>query len=172
MAYRQIGIIEKNGPSFVFTGVKASVWKGHRALADGLAVGNYLAGAAVVEAMADGFAADAEAPLAERLVHALERGRDAGGQADAMGHKPELSAFVRVFNSASDPFVYGRGRSALLDLRVDFDPDAVGRLRRLYEDCRSLRPAYELRARDPAAYSRRSSSWEMELYEKGSRISP
>lgn len=167
LAHRQIGIIEKNGPSFVFTGEKASAWKGHVALGDGLAVGNYLAGAGVVRAMADGFATDAGAPLAERLIRALERGRDAGGQADAEGrHKPELSAFVRVFSSTADPFVYGGGRSALLDLRVDFDTDAVGRLRRLCEDCRPLRAAYELRARDPEAYARRASNWELDLYQR------
>jgi len=167
LEWRQIGIIEKNGPSFVFTGDRASVWKGHVALDDGLAVGNYLAEPGVVEAMAAGFGADPEAPLAERLVHALERGAAAGGQADPAGnHKLELSSFVRVFDSAADPFVYGAGgRTAVLDLRIDYDPDSVGRLRRLYEDCRPLRAAYELRSRDPDAFGRRSS-WEADMHDK------
>ncbi|MBM3583305.1 MAG: DUF1028 domain-containing protein [Alphaproteobacteria bacterium] len=116
--------------------------------------------------MAEGYAADPGATLAGRLVDALERGAAAGGQADTDGHhKPELSAFVRVFNSAVDPFVYGDGRSAVLDLRVDYDADAIGPLRRLFEDCRLLRAAYEQRMRDPEAYARRAASWEMDLHE-------
>jgi uncharacterized Ntn-hydrolase superfamily protein len=168
LAWRQIGIVEKNGPSFVHTGAEASDWKGHVALPDGLAVGNGLAGAGVVAAMARAFAADPGEPLAERLLRALEGGAAAGGQADASGrHKLELSAVVRVFDRAADPFVYGGGgRSAVLDLRIDYDPDAVGRLRGLWEDCRPLRAAYELRARDPAAYARQSSGWEAAMHDR------
>jgi len=166
LAYRQIAVIEKGGRSFVYTGDKAHDWKGHIAGNGFVAVGNFLAGPRVVEAMAAGFVSGAGESLAERLIRALEGGRDAGGQADTDGnHEPELSAFVRVFNSGADPFVYGDGRSPILDLRVDYDAHAVEKLRRLFEDCRPLRAAYELRANDPEAYLERAARWEMDLYE-------
>lgn len=166
LAYRQIGVIEKGGGSFVYTGDRAHDWKGHIAGDGFVALGNVLAGPRVIEAMAAGFASGAGESLAERLIRALEGGRDAGGQADADGgHEPELSAFVRVFNSGADAFVYGGGRSPVLDLRVDYDPHAVEKLRRLFEDCRPLRAAYELRARDPEAYLERAARWEMDLFE-------
>lgn len=166
LTYRQIGIIDKAGESFVYTGDKAHDWKGHVA-GDGFVVlGNFLAGSDVTEAMAHGFAAAPDEPLAERLIRALEGGRDAGGQADDEGrHEPELSAFVRVFNSTADAFVYGNGRSPLLDLRVDYDPHAINKLRVLFEDCRPLRATYELRATDPKAYLSRAAHWEKDLYE-------
>jgi uncharacterized Ntn-hydrolase superfamily protein len=166
LAYRQIGVIAKDGPSYVYTGVKAHDWKGHVAGDDFVVLGNFLAGPGVVVAMAEGFSSAPDAPLAERLIRALEGGRDAGGQADADGnHEPELSAFVRVFNSGADTFVYGGGRSPVLDLRVDYDTNAVEKLRQLYEDCRPLRAAYELRANDPEAYLDRAARWEMDLFE-------
>lgn len=166
LAYRQIGVIEKGGGSFVYTGDMAHDWKGHVAGHGFVALGNFLAGPDVVEAMAAGFLSGPGEPLAERLIRALEGGRDAGGQADARGnHEPELSAFVRVFNSGADAFVYGEGRSPIIDLRVDYDPHAVEKLRRLFEDCRPLRAAYELRATDPEAYLERAARWEMDLFE-------
>jgi uncharacterized Ntn-hydrolase superfamily protein len=169
LAYRQIGVIEKGGGSFVYTGPNAHDWKGHAAGNGFVALGNFLAGPEVVAAMAAGFGSGPDEPLAERLIRAIEGGRDAGGQADANGrHEPELSAFVRIFNSRADAFVYGDGRSAVLDLRVDYDRRAVEKLRHLYEDCRPLRAAYELRATDPEAYLERAARWEMDLFESKS----
>lgn len=168
LAYRQLGVLERHGPCFVYSGPKADDWKGHVETHDGLAIGNYLADGGVVRAMADRFAADTEAPLAERLIRALEGGRDSGGQADETGaHEPELSSFVRVFNGTADPYVYGKGRSAVIDLRIDFDIDAVGALRRLHEDLKPMRAAYELRARDPEGYFKLPiAGWEKELFER------
>lgn len=165
LAYRQLGVLAKDGGSFVYTGDKASNWKGHQAGDGFLVFGNMLAGPDVVGAMAEGFAGAPDAPLAERLMRSLEGGRDAGGQVDRDGHHaPELSAFIRVFQADADPFVYGGGRSPLLDLRVDYDASAVGKLRQLLDDCRPLREVYELRARDPETYLRDAASWEHDLH--------
>ena len=165
LSYRQLGVLTKDGGSFVYTGDKASDWKGHVTGDDFLVFGNMLAGPDVVAGMAAGFAAAPDDPLAERLVRALEGGRDAGGQVNNEGHhEPELSAFVRVFRADADPFVYGGGRSPVLDLRVDYDASAVGKLRQLLDDCRPLREVYELRARDPEAYLRDAASWEIALH--------
>lgn len=166
LAYRQLAVIERGGDAWVFTGEQAHHWKGDAQGPGFVAFGNGLAGAATVEGMAAGFAGAAGEPLAERLVRALEGGRDGGGQADEAGaHQPELSAFVRVFDSGADAFVYGGGRSAVLDLRIDYDADAVTALRALYARCKPLRDDYELRGRDPAAYLARAANWEMALFE-------
>jgi hypothetical protein len=85
---------------------------------------------------------------------------------------PELSAFVRVFGREADRFVYGDGRSPVLDLRVDFDLDPIGRLRGLFDDCQPLRASYELRARDPEAYLRQTSFFELDLAERHRAASP
>ncbi|MDG2481169.1 MAG: DUF1028 domain-containing protein, partial [Alphaproteobacteria bacterium] len=130
----------------------------------GLAVGNMLAGQATVSGMIAGFDSDPGGSLAERLLCAIEGGRDVGGQADDDGiHQPELSAFVRVFHADADPFVYGAGRCPVLDLRIDHDPFAVEALRALFETARPLRGAYEQRARDPEAYLKQAGSWETEI---------
>jgi uncharacterized Ntn-hydrolase superfamily protein len=173
LPWRQLAILENGAASFVLNGDHAEPWRGHVALADGVAVGNYLAGARVVDAMAAAYAGAADASLAERLVRALEAGRGAGGQADRAGTPmPELSAFVRVFGREADRFVYGDGRSPVLDLRVDFDLDPIGRLRGLFDDCQPLRASYELRARDPEAYLRQTSFFELDLAERHRAASP
>ena len=164
LSWRQLGILDDEGESWVYTGSDNHDWKGHAATRDGVALGNMLAGEVTVSGMVAGFDADRETGLAERLLRAIEGGRDAGGQADENGvHQPELSAFVRVWSAEGDPYVYGSGgRTPLLDLRVDHDPDAVTALRRIFEAARPLRGAYEQRARDPVAYVREGGSWETE----------
>ncbi len=79
--------------------------------------------------------------LADRLMSALEAGRDAGGQEPSPGnHLPERSA---------DLLVYGPGPLALTDLRVDLHDDAVAGLRRAFEMYSIYEPYYEQRHRDP-----------------------
>jgi uncharacterized Ntn-hydrolase superfamily protein len=169
LAYRQLAVIERGGDSWVFTGDRSSHWRGHIAGPGFVAFGNALAGAATVEGMAAGFAGGAGEDLAERLIRSLEGGRDGGGQADSEGaHYPELSAFVRVFQADADAFVYGGGRTAVLDLRIDYHGHAVEALRDLYTRCKPLREDYELRGRDPQAHIDRASHWELAAPEDGS----
>jgi uncharacterized Ntn-hydrolase superfamily protein len=77
-----------------------------------------LAGAEVVEATLSAFLASAGAPLAERLMAALEAGEAAGG--DKRGK--QSAALVVV---GEDPYPD-------LDLRVDDHPDPLAELRRLH----------------------------------------
>ncbi len=162
LSWRQLGVLDNEGNSRVYTGADNNDWKGHAATKDGVALGNMLAGEATVAGMVAEFDAARQASLAERLLRAIEGGRDAGGQADENGvHQPELSAFVRVFREDGDAYVYGSGgRTPVLDLRVDHDPDAVTVLRSIFEAARPLREAYEKRACDPAAYVREGGDWE------------
>jgi uncharacterized Ntn-hydrolase superfamily protein len=64
-----------------------------------------------------------DAPLEERLIIALEGGRDGGGQATNGIHRPERSAWLRVVD---------RGDVPEIDLRVDLHTDTVAELRRLF----------------------------------------
>jgi uncharacterized Ntn-hydrolase superfamily protein len=139
--YRQIGIVDKNGASAVFTGEKNLDWKGARNGPNYVAMGNYLTRPEVVDAMTDAFLASGEEVLEERLMRAVEAGRNAGGELG--GH---LSSALIVF---------GRDTYARTDLRVDMFPkhaergDAVDELRRVFAEYKPLIPYYEARAANP-----------------------
>jgi len=87
-----------------------------------------LAGPGVIEAMAESFRGSESSALDERLVLALEAGRDAGGQAMPDGTAvTERSASLRVLGSGGDSGM------PILDLRVDMHSSAVHELRRVFE---------------------------------------
>ena len=141
-AFRQVVIATAGGRVAAHTGPRTRPWSGH-VTGDGFAAfGNVLAGERTVDAMAGAWKDRAGDDLPERLLAALEAGRDAGGQASADGtHLPERSAALIV-----------RGTDIVedLDLRVDLHDAAVNELRRLYETYRVYLPYYALRARSPA----------------------
>jgi uncharacterized Ntn-hydrolase superfamily protein len=93
--------------------------KGH-VVGDGWVVaGNWLAGEAVLAALAEAMRAEGEGDLDRRLLDALAAGVAAGGDARGV-----LSAAIRVVSPVAPP----------LDLRVDHDPEApLERLCALHE---------------------------------------
>ena len=141
-AFRQVVISTAGGHVAAHTGPHTRPWSGH-VTGEGFAVfGNVLAGEGTIEAMAAAWRDGAGDDLPERLLAALEAGRDAGGQANAEGtHLTERSAALIV-----------RGPDIVedLDLRVDLHDAAVNELRRIYERYRVYLPYYALRARSPA----------------------
>ena len=141
-AFRQVVIATAAGRVAAHTGPRTRPWSGH-VTGDGFAAfGNVLAGERTVDAIADAWRERTDGDLPERLLAALEAGRDAGGQASADGtHLPERSAALIV-----------RGPDIVEDLglRVDLHDAAVDELRRLYERYRVYLPYYALRARSPA----------------------
>jgi len=140
-AYRQVGVVDATGRADCHTGARTRPWAGHE-VGDGfVAMGNVLAGPATVAAIAQAFRATAGQALDERLLRALEAGRDAGGQAAADGsHLTERSAALAI---------YERAEHAWLDLRVDAHERAVDELRRIHGLYAPYVPYYELRAKDP-----------------------
>ena len=77
--YRQIAVVDVYGRAHAVTGARNPLWCGHR-IGEGYAcAGNVLAGEQVVAEMAKAFEAGADESLAERLMRAVEAGRDAGG---------------------------------------------------------------------------------------------
>jgi len=139
--YRQIGLVDREGHAVAHSGAKLPGWAGHR-LGDGSVVlGCQLAGEKVLGAIVDGFAADGEADLEDRLLSALEAGRDAGGLRGAGGRLPERSVAIAV---------WGRRDYSDFDLRVDLhETDAIAELRRIYIDYKPSAAYYEERARHP-----------------------
>jgi uncharacterized Ntn-hydrolase superfamily protein len=115
---RQLHGLDAAG-GFAHTGEQCVPWCGHTAGPGWSAAGNMLAGAGVIQAMAEAFTADAAAELSERLVRALEAGQAAGG--DKRGKQ---SAALLV--AAAEPRGYH-------NLRVDDHADPVAELRRVYE---------------------------------------
>jgi uncharacterized Ntn-hydrolase superfamily protein len=132
--YRQMGIVSVDGGVAMHTGSKARPWAGHHVGTDFAAFGNVLTGPQVIEGIVAGFVSQPESDLADRLLRALEGGRDAGGQIGANGHIPERSAWIRVIDRSFAP---------LIDLRVDVHTSAVDRLREIYIEFLAQTPRAE-----------------------------
>jgi uncharacterized Ntn-hydrolase superfamily protein len=121
-AERQVGIVDAHGGSASHTGPRCFRWAGGRVGVDYAAQGNILAGAAVVDAMAERFVAG-HLPLPELLVASLAEADAAGG--DLRGRQ---SAALLVVRAASG---YGGGNDRWIDLRVEDHVDPIGELGRI-----------------------------------------
>jgi uncharacterized Ntn-hydrolase superfamily protein len=135
IAKRQLSIVDKDGRSVCHTGAENREWCGHVQGQNFAAAANMVVGEQVVKAMAERFASDADLPLEERLLLAIEAGHDAGGE--AIG---EHSAGLLVVDREVFPRV---------DLRVDEHATAVAELRRIFEVYRPLIDYFQERAANP-----------------------
>ncbi|MEM7280286.1 MAG: DUF1028 domain-containing protein [Pseudomonadota bacterium] len=123
--FRQIGVVAYLGNVAAHTGAEAGPWAGHL-LSNGVSIqGNGLWSKEVLSDMADAFE-DAEGPLANRLLVALEAGHAAGGQTIGV-----TSAALLVSHPEGWPLD--------VNLRIDFSsPSAVEDLRRVYDARRAF----------------------------------
>ena len=140
--YRQVGIVPCQGNIAAHTGAKTRSWAGHIIGNGSVAMGNGLAGEQVVQAMATAFQETEDHDLDERLLLAIEAGRDAGGQRNTQGeHLAERSSALVVYEHEEYP---------LMDLRVDAHDTAVEELRRVHGEYKPYIPYYyHLRAKEP-----------------------
>ena len=132
---RQIGIVNGDGHVAAFTGDGNAPWAGHLIGDNHVALGNVLAGPEVVQAISEQFLEDAALDLEARLLHAIEAGRDAGGQKEGQ--------------TSAGLLVYGHATYSLCDLRVDVSEEPVAELRRIFDWYQPLIPYYEERSRHP-----------------------
>jgi len=121
---RQVGLIDANGNAATFTGKECYDWAGGVTGIHFAAQGNILVDEKTVETMARVFS-EAEGPLAERLLAALDAGQEAGG--DSRG-KQSAALYVVKENGG-----YGGFNDRFVDLRVDDHPDPIKELIRIYQ---------------------------------------
>ena len=138
--YRQIAIVDRDDNAVIHSGGRLRPCAGHRIGKGYAAFGDGLAGPQVVEAMAARFDAMVSSDLDERLLAALEAGRDAGGLAGARGRLPERSAAL---------VVWGNRPHNEIDLRADLHADAIAEVRRIHADYKPTIAYYDERARNP-----------------------
>lgn len=135
--WRQLAVVDATGATASFSGAEVVTTMAERHGPACVAIGNVLSRPEVCEAMVDAFAEGAGEPLAERLVRALEAGRDAGGE-----QSPARSSALVVVR---DPEL------RLVDLRVDESPEPVAALRGLWDGYAPWVEELRLRALDPDA---------------------
>ena len=123
---RQVGLVDRRGQAFAFTGEKCHDWAGH-VIGDGYACQGNILVPGTVEAMALKFEQTRQGTgeLADWLVLALEAGQKAGG--DKRGRQ---SAGVLVVREGGG---YGGDNDRYLDLRVDDNPFPILKLKQLVE---------------------------------------
>jgi uncharacterized Ntn-hydrolase superfamily protein len=139
-SYRQVIILDREGTVAVESGRDLRGLAGHK-IGQGYAVaGDMLANDEILHAMSASFERMAALDLEERLLLALEAGREAGGLRGASGSLPERSAAVVVFGT--QPY-------SDWDLRVDMHDDALTELRRVTEGYKPNAAYYIERARKP-----------------------
>ena len=137
MPFRHRLLVARDGPPAILTGARALGTTGEAAGVHAAAAGNLLAHGGVPAAMLAAFEA-APGHLGDRLLVALEAGRDAGGEAG-----PVRSAGLLLVQDQPWP---------LADLRVDWDEgDPVARLAAAWTVYRPQMASYVQRALDPEA---------------------
>jgi len=133
--WRQLAAIDAAGRTAHFHGSRVKPAHGAAHGVDCVAIGNILANEGVPQAMAESFARDTAAPLADRLLAALAAGEAAGGE-----HGPVLSAVLLVVGDESFP---------LVNLRVDKAQNPIAGLAALWQDYAPTVEEFVLRAIDP-----------------------
>jgi uncharacterized Ntn-hydrolase superfamily protein len=135
MGWRQLAVIDREGETAYYHGDR--IQSVHAAAqGDGVcAIGNIIRHRDIPRIMVEAFGRQPEAPLAERLLQALEAGLEAGGE-----YQQVKSAALLVVQEQPFP---------LVDLRVDLKPQPLVELRFLWELYRPQMALYVRRAIDP-----------------------
>lgn len=121
---RQAGIVDARGTAATHTGRECFAWAGGRTGPGFAAQGNILAGAGVVDGLADTFLAGGR-PFPELLIECLVAADAAGG--DRRGRESAALLVVRANGG------YGAANDRWIDLRVDADDDPITELARLLD---------------------------------------
>ncbi len=134
--YRQIAVIDTMGHAVARTGARNRDHASH-IVGDGfVALGNFLEGRHTVQAIHDAYLASEAEPFEERLMRAIEAGRDVGGQYP----EGQTSAALLVYKDQA---------VAHVDLRVDHSLEPIAELRRLLDWFSPLLPFYAERCNNP-----------------------
>ncbi|PIC64097.1 fimbrial assembly protein FimA [Sporosarcina sp. P13] len=132
--YRQLAVVDASGNSAVFTGNKALGVHGEFAAKNVASIGNLLSDPDIPEQMGKTFL-DASGTLADRLIAAISKGFEMGGELDQ-----EHSIGLLVYQEDAFPFV---------DLRVDYSDQPLEDLKRAWEIYGPQAEEYRIRAITP-----------------------
>lgn len=121
---RQLGVVDARGAAAGWTGPGCNDWAGHRTGPGYAAQGNILVGEETVAALATTFEANAQLPLAQRLLECLAAAQAAGG--DSRGQQ---SAALLVVQRKGG---YAALSDVLVDLRVDDHERPIEELERMH----------------------------------------
>lgn len=157
--YRQLSILNSKGESATFTGSKCIQPAGHLQGVNFSVQANLMKNDKVWPAMADAFK-KADAPLAERMLAALEAAEKAGG--DVRGKQ---SAALIVFRGNPSGKVW---EDKTVDLRVDDHVNPLGELRRLLK----VHRAYEHMNNGDLAVEKGDHKKAMEEYSAAEKMFP
>lgn len=135
--FRQVAVLDFHGNVAVSTGKRARPWAGEVVGPDFVVTGNVLVGEKVVQAMAKAYAASEKEEFEERLLRAVEAGRDAGGQEEG-----QTSCALVVYEKHEFPIV---------NLRVDVSAEPIAEMRRIFDWYKPLIPYYVQRTLDPSS---------------------
>jgi uncharacterized Ntn-hydrolase superfamily protein len=133
--WRQLAVIDNQGRTASYSGANVRAERGEVHGRDCVAIANIVRSPAIPAAMVVAFEKEPDAPLAGRLIEALEAGHAAGGEP-----RPLVSACLIVVHREAFPYV---------DLRVDGDAEPIGTLRRLWRDYKPAADLYVARALTP-----------------------
>lgn len=125
LSYRQVGIVTVKGGAWAHTGDDCFPEKG-QFVGDGYVVMGNALGTDCLPAMKEAYDAGRGKVLGERLLSTLEAGRAAGGQQWEGQAIPEFFCSLYVAD--------GQNPYPIVDMRVDFDPSAVEKMRRMYDN--------------------------------------
>ncbi len=123
-AERQLGIVDGEGRSASWTGPECLDWAGHLNGLCYAAQGNILVGAETVDALAETFQANANLPLAQRLLECLAAAQAAGGD-----RRGQQSASLLIVERDGG---YASLSDIVVDLRVEDHARPIEELRRIY----------------------------------------
>jgi uncharacterized Ntn-hydrolase superfamily protein len=135
IGWRQLAAIDAKGRTASYAGDRIASIRNEVHGSDCVAIGNIIANTDVPVAMARRFERDPAAPLAERLMQALEAGLDAGGELKAV-----RSSALLVVHEQDFP---------LVDLRVDAADAPIAALRALWQEYIPWVDEFVVRAIDP-----------------------
>jgi uncharacterized Ntn-hydrolase superfamily protein len=134
--FRQIAVIDTMGNTVARTGSSNRAHASHLIGEGFVAMGNMLEGPHTVQAIHDAYLATASEPFEERLMRAIEAGRDVGGQYP----QGQTSAALLVYKDQA---------VAHVDLRVDHSLEPIAELRRIFDWFKPLLPFYAERCNNP-----------------------
>lgn len=135
--FRQLAVVDNNGKSAVFTGNEALGVHGEFTSENVASIGNLLSNSEIPVEMGKTFLETEGQPITDRLIAAIEKGFNMGGELDQ-----ERSIGLLVYKDDSFPYI---------DLRVDYSGDPLKDLKALWEVYGPQAEDYRIRAVSPEA---------------------